>query len=69
VADYLIKELNKLGLRLRSARVYAERLENLQSKNILARIKGTNTEKVLLLSHYDSAPHPTLKERAMQALE
>ncbi|MFV8356414.1 M28 family peptidase [Flavobacterium sp. XS1P32] len=60
VADYLIKELNKLGLETAVQQGYT--LSNwgnlVQSKNILARIKGTNTAKsLLLLSHYDSAPH------------
>lgn len=60
VADYLIKELNKLGLETTVQQGYtlSDWGNLVQSKNILARIKGTNTEKaLLLLSHYDSAPH------------
>ncbi|WP_235890142.1 M28 family peptidase [Flavobacterium gawalongense] len=60
VANYLLKELNKLGLETSIQEGYTlSDWENLvKSKNILARIKGTNSSKaLLLLSHYDSAPH------------
>ncbi len=60
VADYLIKELNKLGLETTVQQGYtlSDWGNLVQSKNILARIKGTSSEKaLLLLSHYDSAPH------------
>jgi hypothetical protein len=60
VADYLIKELQKLGLETSVQEGYtlSDWGNLVQSKNILARIKGTNNSKaLLLLSHYDSAPH------------
>jgi acetylornithine deacetylase/succinyl-diaminopimelate desuccinylase-like protein len=60
VADYLIKELNKLGLEATVQQGYmlSDWGNLVQSKNILARIKGTTDAKaLLLLSHYDSAPH------------
>ncbi|MFV8347731.1 M28 family peptidase [Flavobacterium sp. ZB4P13] len=60
VANYLVKELNKLGLETSVQEGYTlSDWGNLaQSKNILARIKGTsNSKALLLLSHYDSAPH------------
>jgi acetylornithine deacetylase/succinyl-diaminopimelate desuccinylase-like protein len=52
------KELNKLGLRLTVQQGYTlSDWEISCNQKILARIKGTNTEKaLLLLSHYDSAP-------------
>ncbi|MFV8371744.1 M28 family peptidase [Flavobacterium sp. LB2P74] len=60
VANYLIKELNKLGLKTTVQEGYtlSDWGNLVQSKNILARIKGTsNSKALLLLSHYDSAPH------------
>ena len=60
VADYLVKELNKLGLETSVQQGYtlSDWGNLVQSKNILARIKGTsNSKALLLLSHYDSAPH------------
>ena len=60
VANYLIKELNKLGLETSVQQGYtlSDWGNLVQSKNILARIKGTsNSKALLLLSHYDSAPH------------
>ncbi|MFV8391325.1 M28 family peptidase [Flavobacterium sp. LB2P6] len=60
VANYLVKELKKLGLETTVQEGYTlSDWGNLaQSKNILARIKGTsNSKALLLLSHYDSAPH------------
>ena len=59
-ANYLIKELNKLGLETSVQQGYtlSDWGNLVQSKNILARIKGTSSSKaLLLLSHYDSAPH------------
>ena len=60
VANYLVSELEKLGLETS----YQEGFSltdwgNLtKPKNIIARIKGSNSSKaLLLLSHYDSAPH------------
>ncbi|MDI1306197.1 MAG: M28 family peptidase, partial [bacterium] len=60
VANYLIKELNKLGLETTVQEGYtlSDWGNLVKSKNILARIKGTNSSKaLLLLTHYDSAPH------------
>jgi hypothetical protein len=60
VANYLIKELNKLGLEtsIQEGYTLSDWGNLVQSKNILARIKGSNSSKaLLLLSHYDSAPH------------
>jgi hypothetical protein len=60
VANYLIKELNKLGLETSVQEGYTltDWGNLVKSKNILARIKGTsNSKALLLLSHYDSAPH------------
>ncbi|TDE47195.1 M28 family peptidase [Flavobacterium rhamnosiphilum] len=60
VANYLVKELNKLGLKTSVQEGYtlSDWGNLVQSKNILARIKGTsNSKALLLLSHYDSAPH------------
>ena len=60
VADYLQQELTKLGLETINQQGYTlTDWGNLtKSKNIIARIKGTNNSKALvLLSHYDSAPH------------
>lgn len=60
VANYLIKELNKLGLETSVQEGYtlSDWGNLVQSKNILARIKGTSNPKaLLLLSHYDSVPH------------
>lgn len=60
VANYLIKELQKLGLEtsLQEGYTLSDWGNLVKSKNILARIKGTNNSKaLLLLSHYDSAPH------------
>ncbi|HLF52511.1 M28 family peptidase [Flavobacterium sp.] len=60
VADYLEKELRKLGLETQSQEgtTLSDWGNLVKSKNILARIKGSNNSKaLLLLSHYDSAPH------------
>ncbi|WP_121364904.1 M28 family peptidase [Flavobacterium limicola] len=60
VANYLIKELNKLGLEtsIQEGYTLSDWGNLVKSKNILARIKGSNSSKaLLLLSHYDSAPH------------
>lgn len=60
VANYLQKELNKLGLETAVQEGYtlSDWGNLVKSKNILARIKGTNSSKaLLLLTHYDSAPH------------
>ena len=60
VANYLVKELHKLGLEtsIQEGYTLSDWGNLVQSKNILARIKGSNNSKaLLLLSHYDSAPH------------
>lgn len=60
VAQYLEKELKKLGLEtnIQEGTTLSDWGNLVKSKNILARIKGTNSSKALmLLSHYDSAPH------------
>ena len=60
VARYVQDELKKLGLETSTQEGFS--LSDwgtlTKSKNILARIKGTdNAKALLLLSHYDSAPH------------
>lgn len=60
VANYLKLELNRIGLETSVQEGFTLNNKGLlvKSKNILARIKGTNNSKaLLLLSHYDSAPH------------
>ena len=60
VANYLKLELNRIGLETTIQEGFTLNDKGLlvKSKNILARIKGTNSSKaLLLLSHYDSAPH------------
>lgn len=60
VANYLQKELNKLGLvtTVQEGYTLSDWGNLVKSKNILARIKGSNSKKaLLLLTHYDSAPH------------
>lgn len=60
VAQYLKTELNKLGLETHFQEGFTlnDRGILVKSKNIIARIKGSNNSKaLLLLSHYDSAPH------------
>lgn len=60
VANYLKLELNRIGLETSVQEGFTLNNKGLlvKSKNILARIKGTNnTKALLLLSHYDSAPH------------
>ncbi|MFE3846995.1 M20/M25/M40 family metallo-hydrolase [Flavobacterium sp. LB3P45] len=60
VADYLIKELRHLGLQtsIQEGFTLSDWGNLVKSKNILARIKGNYSSKaLLLLSHYDSAPH------------
>ncbi|MRX40789.1 M28 family peptidase [Flavobacterium sp. LC2016-23] len=60
VANYLKLELNRIGLETTTQEGFTLNKKGLlvKSKNILARIKGTdNSKALLLLSHYDSAPH------------
>jgi hypothetical protein len=60
VASYLLKELQQLGLEtsIQEGYTLSDWGNLVKSKNILARIKGSGSAKaLLLLSHYDSAPH------------
>lgn len=60
VAQYLQKELQELGLQtsFQEGFTMTEKGTLVKSKNILATIKGSkNSKSLLLLSHYDSAPH------------
>jgi Peptidase family M28 len=60
IGNYLVSELEKMGLETSYQEGFSlSDWGNLtKPKNILARIKGTNSSKaLLLLSHYDSAPH------------
>jgi hypothetical protein len=60
VAHYLVKELQNLGLEtsVKEDFAFSDWGTLTKCKNILARIKGSNSDKaLLLLSHYDSAPH------------
>ncbi|MEO5776323.1 MAG: M20/M25/M40 family metallo-hydrolase [Flavobacterium sp.] len=60
IANYLQKELQDLGLEtsIQEGFTMTEKGTLVKSKNILAKIKGSkNTKALLLLSHYDSAPH------------
>ena len=60
VAHYLVKELQNMGLEtsVQEGFAFSDWGTLTKCKNILARIKGSNSEKaLLLLSHYDSAPH------------
>lgn len=67
VRGYIVKELQKMGLDPQIQEGYT--LNNwfgysnmVKPQNILARIKGTGDGKaVLLMSHYDSAPHSSSK--------
>lgn len=64
VASYLQSQLHELGLTTTTQEGYTlTDWGNLaKSKNILARIKGSgNGKALLLLSHYDSAPHSASK--------
>jgi hypothetical protein len=60
VANYIIKELQKLGMEttVQEGFTLSDWGNLVKSKNIMCRIEGTkNTKALLLLSHYDSAPH------------
>lgn len=60
VGNYLEKELQKLGLQttIQEGYTLTDWGNLVKSRNILARIKGSGSGKaLLLLSHYDSAPH------------
>jgi hypothetical protein len=60
VANYLVKELQNMGLQtsIQEGFAFSDWGTLTKCKNVLARIKGSNSDKaLLLLSHYDSAPH------------
>ena len=61
VLEYLTSELTSLGLapQIQEGYAFGEKWGNLcYAKNIMARIKGSNSSKaLLLLSHYDSNTH------------
>ncbi len=60
VEVYLQKELRELGLtpQIQEGTTLSDWGNLVKSRNIIAKIKGTNNSKALmLLSHYDSAPH------------
>src|SRR5690606_20908050 len=60
VAMYLQRELQKLGLetQIQEGTTLSDWGNLVKSKNIIAKIKGTsNSKAIVLLSHYDSAPH------------
>ena len=60
IANYLQKELQDLGIEssVQEGFTMTEKGTLVKSKNIVAKIKGSiNSKALLLLSHYDSAPH------------
>ena len=60
IASYLQKELQELGLEtsIQEGFTLTEKGTLVKAKNIVATIKGSkNSKSLLLLSHYDSAPH------------
>ena len=60
VIDYIVKELEALGLetQIQEGNTLTDWDAFVKPKNILARIEGTDNSKALmLLSHYDSNPH------------
>lgn len=60
VASYLEKELRELGLEtsVQEGTTLSDWGNLVRCKNIIARLKGSsNSKALLLLSHYDSAPH------------
>jgi hypothetical protein len=60
VANYLVNELQNLGLEtsIQEGYSFSDWGTLTKCKNILARIQGSDSDKaLLLLSHYDSAPH------------
>ncbi|MDO9275747.1 MAG: M28 family peptidase [Lutibacter sp.] len=64
VRNYIVSELTKLGLKVEIQEQMAVNQKwraAANTKNILARIKGSeNGKALLLLSHYDSNPHSSL---------
>lgn len=60
VMNYLEKELQKLGLetQIQQSTILSKWNNLVETKNIFARIKGSDSSKaLLLLTHFDSAPH------------
>lgn len=60
VANYLVQELEKIGLQpqIQEGTTLTEWGNLVKSRNIIARVNGNNPSKaLLLLSHYDTAPH------------
>ncbi|MBM1105498.1 M20/M25/M40 family metallo-hydrolase [Aurantibacter crassamenti] len=63
VRNYIIKELNKLGLETQIQEGYTagDWANYSKAVNILTRIKGSEDgEALVLMSHYDSSPHSSL---------
>lgn len=64
VKNYLVKALNDLGLETQLQEAYSQNKKwgsIVKPKNIMARIKGSdNSKALLLLSHYDSKSHASL---------
>jgi hypothetical protein len=63
VRNYIVEQLQELGLetQIEEGYSFSEWANITKSKNILARIKGREQGKALmLLSHYDSNPHSSL---------
>ena len=64
VLNYLVSELEKIGLEVEVQEQVAidkKRRSAVKVKNIIAKIKGSEKGKaLLLLSHYDSSPHSSL---------
>lgn len=70
VANYLMGELRTMGLqpRIEEGTTLTGWGNLVKSRNIIARIEGTDSTKaLLLLSHYDSAPHSASKGAADDA--
>jgi acetylornithine deacetylase/succinyl-diaminopimelate desuccinylase-like protein len=64
VAHYLVNELKELGLspEIQEGYTFSEGGTLVKAKNIVGKIKGSQPGKaLLLLSHYDSAPHSKSK--------
>ncbi|WP_291118638.1 M28 family peptidase [Flavobacterium sp. UBA6135] len=60
VLEYLDLELKKLGLetQIQESAVLSKWNNLVETKNLIARIKGAESSKaIVLLTHYDSAPH------------
>lgn len=64
VQDYIVKQLNEMGLQteIQHQPAYNKKWRvSANTQNILTKIKGSDSSKaLLLLSHYDSSPHSSL---------